>query len=544
MKKVCLMSGVLALTLVGCSVPGVRDFSSENSKGAAAEVATAELPIYRIYSDYNNEKYYGEKELPEDYKGPRPFEIYHQCNEELLLTDAYKEQYPELYTTLMAQAQAHKNEYAQTKESMSAEALESFENHLDGGIFDDFSKYESSEYVTVARSDANVLSAMTMSYLNMGGGSGCQYAQGGHTYDVNTGKELSLSDIVTASDDDFRKIIKTELEELMGSDYHWGVDLDASLAQYSITPAEDGYNYKWYLDYDGLNVIFNQYEIGGFDEGVFKVVLDYKDNSKIFNSKYTSNIPTSYITCEDVSVGGVRFAGHESDYSLSYDIKSPECGENLTLHYGDKSAPTDMMLYDDPHAIKCYRVVPGNGKEYLYVAVPFFIDPTPVAVFDITNDNVAFVGDFTYCPGEIDHKVKYDEDFGGDACFTYPDRFMMGLSGYGLGSYTYSPEFKVGDDGMPVQTTETGVVGLGSHEAVLKKDMTFDVVDENGNVISQNEKFAAGTSFDLIKADDGATAYCRVEDGRIVKITVEGDGRTIGGESVDDVFDNLMYGDF
>lgn len=557
MKKYCLLSAVLALSLTGCTVPGVGDVTigSDSSEEASSEEVdyskdavpaepfdSTNLPIYKIYTNYDSVSYHGDKELPKGYTGPRPYEIYYQRNSEITMADEYKDDYPELYNTLMEKAKEHKEDYSNEKEKMSEGASEQFEFYLDSGDVSDFQEYCSSNYLTVARSDDSILSIKDFTYLNMGGGHG-QYAEGGYTYDVKTGKELTLSDVVTASDTEFRKAVSEELINLMGSDYYWIRPLDEMLGEYYVAPDAGQFTYEWFMDYEGINILFNPYELGSYGEGIFEVKLRYDKYEDILNGAYTIDVPANYITCMDVNFGEIAYATVGEDYYFTYDGSDKEYATNLTLSYKGQRVETDLGFENIPYAVKCYKVVPGNGKEYLYVELPGMTSYYDIAIFDITGDSISYVDRISCAPGGIDYVRDYKEDYSGNAALTYTDRLLLGMAGYGFGTYSYNPEFKVGDDGMPVQLTEDGIVGWGTYDAKSLKDLNLDVVDEDGNVVSEKELIPAGTSFDLVKANDGTVAICRIDDGRLVKIELD-EEHNVDGTPVTELFSDIVIGDF
>jgi hypothetical protein len=593
MKKAIIVSGILALTLSGCAGknygilppsadgegsagevsaeldseksldPGIDSTANSGSDGNSEQVAeaTAEttaystqeladtvgasgnLPIYKVYSYQRTSGYHGEKSLPEDYNGALPYQIFSMHNEEILVTEEYKDEYPELYTTLMDKAKENQSHYQDDYGRQNAEALEVFENCLDNGYFDEFRSFQDARYLTVARADSNILSVMELDYLDMMGAHG-QYAQGGETYDVKTGKELSLPDIVVCDDDKFREVVKEALVDSVEDDYYWLISLDDALKNYKMaTDSPSDYSYNWYMDYEGLKVVFAPYEIGSYAEGIFTADISYDKYADIFENKYISDLPTSYVTCANVEVGDITFAGKDEHYKLTYDTEDGEYGTKVTLESGDKSAASDADLWVNCYGIKSYRAVTKTGKEYIYVELPYFAAGNPWAVFDVTDGNLSCQGNFFTVQGALDYKDDQDKDFAGYPCFTYPDRFMMGLPGYGFGSYGYFPEYKIGQDGMPQQLSETGAIGLGSHEAKLLVDMEFAIVDDDGNIVSEKEMIPSGTTFGLIRANDGSIADCRIDDGRIVRVEVD-DGQKVNGQNMSDVFDNLVYGDF
>ena len=96
---------------------------------------------------------------------------------------------------------------------------------------------------------------------------------------------------------------------------------------------------------------------------------------------------------------------------------------------------------------------------------------------------------------------------------------------------------------MPQQISEMGAIGFGSHEAKLLVDMEFAIVDGEGNLTSEKELIPAGTTFDLIRANDASTADCRIDDGRIVRVEVD-DDQKVNGQKMSETFDDLVYGDF
>ena len=79
-----------------------------------------------------------------------------------------------------------------------------------------------------------------------------------------------------------------------------------------------------------------------------------------------------------------------------------------------------------------------------------------------------------------------------------------------------------------------------------KEDLTLDVVDENGEIVSAGETIKKGETFMplKIKDDNGKVSlYAKLGDGRIVRLDYSSTKypAEVDGRSVDDLFDGLQY---
>ena len=125
----------------------------------------------------------------------------------------------------------------------------------------DMVEYTFDRDILVARSDETVLSMAVMesSYL---GGTHSFCATIGRTYDTQTGKELSLKDVVSDYDGIY-EYVKTQLEENYDQSMFFE-DYQDTLQKMFYDESGDYGTVQWTISQTGLSIYFNQYDLGWF----------------------------------------------------------------------------------------------------------------------------------------------------------------------------------------------------------------------------------------------------------------------------------------
>ena len=136
-----------------------------------------------------------------------------------------------------------------------------------------FATYALQRTVQVTRADSAVLSLTYIDYTYAGGAHGYT-GLSGHSYDMRTGKELTLEDLL-ASDTDcdtFLAAASEQVRDLSKSGEYYGVGFFDGYED-SISGLFRADN--WYFNDEGLVVIANPYELASYADGSLQFTLSY-----------------------------------------------------------------------------------------------------------------------------------------------------------------------------------------------------------------------------------------------------------------------------
>ena len=133
------------------------------------------------------------------------------------------------------------------------------------------SPYSNTVSYSEKRVDSAVVSMQRQNYSNRGGIHGGTYYSA-LNFDVNTGKRLTMDDIVEDKEE-FLEAAKASVLEICESDVYKDrlmPDYEASL---DMVLQDD----LWYFDYEGITFIANEYELAAYAEGTLRFTIPYDD---------------------------------------------------------------------------------------------------------------------------------------------------------------------------------------------------------------------------------------------------------------------------
>ena len=596
MKKSFIIAAAAALSMTACSLPfnsetslnvgqasketieadpGSEAESAVSTGDSSTEYASAENSSTENITDNSGEfyrttdgspvymtvkKYYYETADDEERT-----QLYEGHNESLMIIDEEKEKFPELDKKL---TELHKSKTAEMDEAYK-EGVKNAKSDLEGGYL--AGPYSDTRDANLQRSDSNVLSFYYEFYNYMNGAHG-SYGIDPYTIDVNTGEEISLSDILTTDND---KLIKILTEKLNEDARNKGVkpeeayfELDENLSHYQIGASdEDRANsesdyenyvtpYTWYLDNEGIHFYFGIYEIAPYAYGASDVLIAYDEMPEIFNEKYipgSKNIPfiknigSLYETVIDIDGDGIS---ENVSFDYGYDSDDYNYINSLTLKIDNKSATfNDIYMSSGGQYAKYYHVRTGDNRNYIYVSNPADNDYYDFYVFDINDNDVKAISSeygasFTYTLAY--KEIKGSED-SGELILSKPDNFYLGSRLDLFGTLVCIGRYQIGSDGLPELDSDFYELSwFGSDPITLKEDTIFDIVDEDGNLISESETIKSGERFTplILRVIEGKMALdAKISDGRIVRIKYSTTDypAEYDGKIINDLFDGLIY---
>ena len=156
------------------------------------------------------------------------------------------------------------------------------ERFLEDGEY--FHPFESTVTPYIRRADTLVTSILYYGYEFTGGVHGNYYYHG-KNYDTKTGKELTLSEVIT----DKEKLAQAVSEQL---DKYWSdADLNESVDIAEIINDETAIS--WILDYNGITICFMPYSIASYASGAQIVTISNEEYPDVLKAEY-KKLPSSY----------------------------------------------------------------------------------------------------------------------------------------------------------------------------------------------------------------------------------------------------------
>ena len=399
----------------------------------------------------------------------------------------------------------------------------------------DMVEYTFDRDILVARSDETVLSMAVMesSYL---GGTHSFCATIGRTYDTQTGKELSLKDVVSDYDGIY-EYVKTQLEENYDQSMFFE-DYQDTLQKMFYDESGDYGTVQWTISQTGLSIYFNQYDLAPYAAGSQQVDISFKAQPQLFQSRYVVE-KESYIkvirenkSCfADVDGDGKE---EEISYSVAHDeygfggaITVTCDGQTFDTAEVDKDASDAYGAYG-AYSSEGYVLHTSDGRTYLYLQHLDDNDYRYVNVFRLDQGMPSYVG--------------YEGMAWYNAQILDPDSFMLYTRLDVLGTYYGMKRYHVDEAGLPASDDEAYVINESS---MLRstRDLAVTILEKNGS--ETEATVPSGTGYTIFRTDGASYADAHLNDGRDCRIQIKegsrGWGWDIDGVSEEECFEWLPY---
>lgn len=342
------------------------------------------------------------------------------------------EQYPEMDGTLS------EIEGMQTR-TMDDEAdnIISFVQEIMDVNATDFETQVSTLDVQVRRADSVVVSLLSDSYADYGFIEDFR-GMWGSNYDVQTGEQLLLSDVVL----DMEPIPGIVLKEL--NNHIWAGDFysETVVAEYFRNTSEN--DISWTLDYNGVTFYFGDGELSEPGNGGQTATVSFREYPELFNEKYM-NVPEAYMVRlpldrsyftdlnDDGTLEELNCTGYFNQTDRFYTQFGIYTDVDGYYHY------EDLFAYD----FQPYYVKTEDGNHYIYL----FCEESEggnrqmmLVVYDVDDGNYTRVGEMNIAPAYIPSDM-----------FVLPldpnNMFMDNFDSMAQDAEVYM----VGSDGMPVK---------------------------------------------------------------------------------------------
>lgn len=412
-------------------------------------------------------------------------------------------------------------EISSALETMRDEFLIRKKNGEEGYYYMDY------RYPDIYREDSQLFSMLVYS-----SDPGSNYADTSRFYNIEptTGRFIELSEVL-ATTDGLAEIIDSEVRKNDRYDnYHGDIEgIRASIADGTL---------RWGLGYDGLKV---RWSYTGTNDGSYyfettsDITILFSEHPEFFTPTYQV-LPGSYMIkmdpgrdyrfdlMDDGTMDTVRFNEVKGSYDDLISVDAVINGSTMSLPFGGE----DMSWYFDSDP---YYVHPANGASYFYVSLDGEDSALLMSCSKVDGNALTELDVFT-------HGLRVEFE-GCGTYFTDYDPYVSRLSTYSARRYC-----RIGEGGWPIPVTDDYDISRTGQTLVLRRDMTFDVVDGSPEAqVTGSRTVPAGTKLNFWRSDLFTYVDLRIEEeDSFVRVYSEGGyPPVVNGMSAEDVFDGMVY---
>ena len=456
----------------------------------------------------------------------------------VVLGEETAEDYPELSAAIRENISARRTKLYEYFEELIPAAEEFYPIFYEG-----FAEFESKEEAMVRRADSNVLSVLYCGHKYEGGAHGYTYYFG-ENYDPKTGELLKLEDVVLDLES-FPSIVQEYLFRYWEPVYFYeDMDLNEHFKEYRDSIA-------WTLDYNGITVYFNPYDIAPYASGIQVVTVPFADHPELFAESYTK-VPGSYGIQLDMDIPFY----YDVDYDGELDELMVLASYSDDLIYKEHHIYIDENWYrqgdydngdympEDVQQVYAYEIFTPHlihmedGRTYLFIENLADSDFRTNTVYDLTEGTVKGVETlYSYLHTEVSEESEYLLR----QALTDPNHFMMDSRTWVLGTQDGYQSYYISADGH-AYSNEDYYAFDPQHTFTVIKDFRANVVDEYG-IIGDAVVVKAGEEVAYYRTDASLYADLIMKNGQIVRVELQWDGGMcmIDGTYVEEIFDGIVF---
>lgn len=495
------------------------DTKDNKSSGVALDPAFDGIPV--IYS-------VGRTDYVNDDDGEQ---LYNKASESLYLMEGTEDTYPGIKKALDS---FNKSVNSVSEEYSQSELIEMAKEQKASSEY--FTYYMDSFYAQIARVDDKVLSISVGSESYYGGAHG-YYGTSGYVYDSQTGEELSILDVVSSKED-----LKAAAQEIFSRDYPMLIESEPGCEDYLNESLDKPENLNWCMGPTTLDIYYNPYELASYAAGAQTIQIRYADYPNLFSKGYGESegswVKQGSDLMEDINGDGSLDYTHfeenvkyEEEYNYSYT-------DGFTIDTGIESKDIEWYCYGTT-----VYYIKKDGRFYLYVITEGDNDSSSLLMYEITDGKIVELGEEYAHFSAPSYSFDYGEGYFENCCgeFYNPDAFFIASRMDLLSTITGVKPSTIGEDGKVKYLQE--YYNLSDFIITSKKELTFDEVDEDGNVIGEIT-VPSGSDYNAYRTDDETYADCKLSDGRIVRLRIERDeelGHVINGEHLEELFEGIIF---
>ncbi|MCR5101553.1 MAG: DUF3298 and DUF4163 domain-containing protein [Butyrivibrio sp.] len=467
--------------------------------------------------------------------------------EKLVLTDESKMAYPKLDEAVTEfisargeNAKSVANDYIQTNREERKSYTDEDEEFI-------YTAYVYEDYL-IERVDTKCVSIIAANTTYMGGAHGYTGYETVN-YDVLTGDEIKLTDVIPDGEA-FSEYLCDQLIDKYTEDAFFATEdeggLQAEIDRYiepiynSDSQNEDGYHLIWGMNADGVQIIFNPYEIAPYASGTITAEISYesglidKDYIPEDGGTIISQVPDYMSLYSDTNGDGTY---EKYDIWGEGDVDYPED----YIHLQVQSESDSLTVEDYFFSYKTYLARSGE-KHFIIVDTGTYNDYHVLYCFEIEDGKIVRKDNLP-CDSLGSYYDSVEDDYY-TYCLTDSSAMCLATRMDILSSYSGNKIYALDTDGNTLSEDSFYDVYM-QYALITKIEFETDVVDENGDVVSR-ETFPAGTDFTIIRTDGESIVDTITKDGTIARFTIEPAGENsfypnIDGVSADQIFETLYY---
>lgn len=286
------------------------------------------------------------------------------------------------------------------------------------------------DYLELARCDSSVLSFRSY-FQNITGRADGIYGYEGVTFDVETGKELAISDIVTDEEGFYTQASAYITDKLCETE---GIEISSTDETKTGNLLSKDSKINWYFNVAGIVIIYNLNELGEDSDRIVEVVLPYQEFANYIDSKY--------VTMSDVFVAKVNaneemtgLVGESSKLCLKTEWNEYDMLD-VSISLGEK----EEQIGEFGSYQSAYFIRREDGRSFLAVTCDAMSDDYTTSIYEVTADSIQ----------------KCDELSGAriTGCYITTEKIEMSQRLDVLGTYFAKTDYSLDENGKCKQAEE------------------------------------------------------------------------------------------
>lgn len=393
---------------------------------------------------------------------------------------------------------------------------------------ENFAAYRRSSSVVLPRADSTAVSMLFSSALSDGGGSDISYSS--VNCDTLTGRELDIRRVVKNMPR-LRELIETQLPQKYPKVEF--TDLMGSLNRYMDDPTQ----FVWTLDYEGITLWFNPYELAGAEAGLLSLSLRYDNYPDLLEQNFSDVPPAFSVPLVD---------GYCPNFDLDLNGASDEI--RVTANYNEALGYADMLKISvngneistktGLKSYECYVIHAGLGRDYLFINGENLSDYGYINVFRLSRTGASFVG------GLYDTSLQSAGFSGhclGKPLLTDPERFYLGSKCPLLREQIGIKRYRIGSEGMPESADKYFLLNSSEVLNSRRELSTVSIDPHTGSGNQSAVKIPAGTQYYFWRTDGTSFVDMMTSDGVYCRLFVtNGNSRRVNGIEISELFDSAV----
>ena len=465
----------------------------------------------------------------------------------VILNDEEAEEYPLL-------AKALNDEFEENKR-MSEKDFEDLRDSaasiLEYGGSGDYMQLIAENSASVVRADETVLSYL-IDYTDFYGGAHGNYASLGRSFDTETGKKLSIYDVISDKET-FSKALEAELTKRYADD--GGLIENNTPAQavetfFEYISSEDSSDsVSWTIGNDRLNIYFNPYSIASYAFGEADISLMFSEYPGVVKDIYTDNASDSYavkIKGYDGYLADINNTGEYVNVAANYGTYDEFCYESLDIVVTDDNGQSTTKSCD-AHYFDFYTYYVKIGyRHYLHIFASSENDFTGNYIYEITGGDIKDCGYYGVCPARISYEYTEDGDIWMNsettAAYSDPAKLQLSVRLDALSTYNAWRYYSINALGIP-ESDELYRITADYISPKLKKGITAAIADANGKKTGEKVDIPAGTALHFYMTDGESFVIFSLDDGRYIAVDFDSSDwpYTVEGEPMDEVLEDYVF---